>query len=847
MSKDLEIIKELEGEIGCSLPKRSLGEMLPNDRKSEVDSVTYANSAAWPAYGFFVDDGNNVVSLALVTLDLKEIPSALLKLKNLKILNLGANDITAIPYEITELSKLEKLQFIYNSITEIKPFLLKLGLPIIGEGDSSRLLKKKWIDLSNNNIKSPPPEIVNQGNEALRNYFAQIEEAQGEIQYLFEAKLLIIGDGGTGKSSFKRKIMDVNAEMPAEKDTTLGIEVDQWSYPIQFSQHPELGTVQFHVNLWDFGGQKIYRGTHQIFFTDKAYYVLVADTREQGTNFSYWLNTVSQLSDDNSRVLILLNKKFGHEVKFDETGFRGHFGKIIKDVFELDLKNDTAKICELQDMVKLHLKQLPDIGDPLPPPWVRIREVLLRETDNFITFDRFRELCANHGITDPGIIRTLSGYFSRIGAFTHYIDDPVLQERIYLNSNWLVNTVYEVLDNERAKKKNGRLDEKDIDAIWQTTDLNFEIAKLTQLMHNFGLMYHIPGSKNYVVPEHLPMDQPYEAWDHESSSDILPFIYEFDKYMPLGLMSRLIVSLHRHIDNHDRVWHRGFNLELKGTHAEIIETYGSANTFEIRITGPNKIELLAIIRERFAEVLGPFRNLNYQQLVPCTCNECTVASHPCFHDYNSLLNLRGKGTGSQCRKSGELVDVSELLRITEFIQGEDEEVGDDASFDHSTLKTVKLFLASSSELKTDREQVEIWVNRENKKLVKKGVFLQFNLWEDFLDAMSRTRMQDEYNKVVAQSDIFISLFATKVGQYTEEEFEIAHQSFKKVGKPKYIYTFFKDVQLNLSEVDMEDFMSLNSFKKKLSSLGHFHTSYKSIQDLNGQLKNQLDVIIEDMS
>ena len=30
-------------------------------------------------------------------------------------------------------------------------------------------------------------------------------------------------------------------------------------------------------------------------------------------------------------------------------------------------------------------------------------------------------------------------------------DDEVLCERIYLNSNWLVNIVYEVLDNNREK------------------------------------------------------------------------------------------------------------------------------------------------------------------------------------------------------------------------------------------------------------------------------------------------------------------------------------------------------------------------------------------------------------
>ncbi|MFN8411643.1 MAG: COR domain-containing protein [Anaerolineales bacterium] len=534
-----------------------------------------------------------------------------------------------------------------------------------------------------------------------------------------------MGDGGTGKTSFKRKLMDVNAEMPKDKDTTLGIDVEKWGFSTTHPNSAKPEDVNFNVNIWDFGGQKVYRGTHQIFFTDKSFYVLVADTREQGTDFSYWLNTVMQLAGDESGILILLNKKHGHALKFDERGYRGYFGKIIKEVFEIDLQNDKTKISDLQDTMKFYLKRLPGIGDPLPPSWVQIREDLLKETGHFITFERFREICADYEITDSNVIRTLSGYFSRIGVFTHYIDDPVLSERIYLDSNWLVNTVYEVLDNERVKEKKGRLTESDIKEIWRRQELDFEINRLTQLMHNFGLMYRIPSSKDYVAPEHLPTDQPYDHWKYEGLPDILYFIYEFDKYMPKGLMSRLIVSLNRYIKDHELVWHRGFNIELQGTHAEIIETYGATNTFRIRIVGANKIELLSIIRERFIDVLKPFKNLNYKQLVPCPCPECTKLPEPGFHDYDKLLNLREKGkTGSQCPE-GEIVEISELLRIIEFTKKTVEQE-DTKPSEATSLKTIDLFLASSSELTDDRQQVEIWVNRENKKLVNNGYFLKLN-------------------------------------------------------------------------------------------------------------------------
>ena len=66
----------------------------------------------------------------------------------------------------------------------------------------------------------------------------------------------------------------------------------------------------------------------------------------------------------------------------------------------------------------------------------------------------------------------------------------------------------------------------------------------------------------------------------------------------------------------------------------------------------------------------------------------------------------------------------------------------------TNLKSIKIFLASSSELEVDREQFEIFINRRNKDYIRKGIFLELVIWEDFLDAMAQTRLQDEYNKAI---------------------------------------------------------------------------------------------------
>ena len=133
-----------------------------------------------------------------------------------------------------------------------------------------------------------------------------------------------------------------------------------------------------------------------------------------------------------------------------------------------------------------------------------------------------------------------------------------------------------------------------------------------------------------------------------------------------------------------------------------------------------------------------------------------------------------------------------------------------------------IFLASSAELLDDREKFEIAINRKNKDWHDKGIFLHLDLWEDSLDALSTTRLQDEYNKKIRACDFFVMLFWTKVGMYTKEEFEVAVGQFKSTNKP-FVFTYFKDVDAGTASTDPRDQESLEAFKKTLKALGHFRT------------------------
>ena len=161
------------------------------------------------------------------------------------------------------------------------------------------------------------------------------------------------------------------------------------------------------------------------------------------------------------------------------------------------------------------------------------------------------------------------------------------------------------------------------------------------------------------------------------------------------------------------------------------------------------------------------------------------------------------------------------------------------------MKEVKIFLASSEELKADRDAFEIGINRRNNEWVGRGVHLKLVVWEDFLDAMSKTRLQDEYNQAIRGCDIFVMLFFTKVGIYTAEEFETAFKQFQATNKP-FIFTYFKSALVDIDALDLEkNVASLRAFKEKLAALGHFHTTYKNVEGLLLHFRQQLDKLAAD--
>jgi len=597
----------------------------------------------------FIHELTGLVELYLGGNKLSDIPFALSDLHNLEVLDLSNNRFTSIPDSVYLIKKLKNLDlsnahaWSYNRMKEGE-FSCQNEIKTI----STRILKLsnlQRLNITRNPIEVPPPEVVEKGLAAINGYFRQIE-TEG-IDHLYEAKLLILGEGGSGKTTLAKKIENFNYSLQDEKSTQ-GIDVIRWTFPMEEGR-------TFQVNVWDFGGQEIYHATHQFFLTKRSLYALVADTRKEDTDFYYWLNVVELLSD-NSPLLIIKNEKQDRHREISERQLRGQYTNL-KEVLTTNLASNRG-LPEVLREIKHYICQLSHIGSPLPKTWVKVREALEGNPRDIISFDEYLDICQQNGFDQLKDKLQLSSYLHDLGVCLHFQEDPLLRKTMILKPKWGTDAVYKVLDNKSVIQNSGRFTQADLATIWKDPEYSTMQHELLQLMINFKLCYKIPSTINtYIAPQLLSDNQPDYDWN-ESDNLMLRCTYEF---MPKGILTQLIVKMHPLISNQMLVWKSGVVLENDHTKAEIIEYYGKRE-IRIRVVGQHKKELMTIVMYELDIIHNSYRGLKFSKLIPCNCKTCKMSQSPFFYSFETLRKFIEDSQGLiQCQKSYEMVNVWRLI------------------------------------------------------------------------------------------------------------------------------------------------------------------------------------------
>jgi len=553
-------------------------------------------------------------TLYLSNNQINTLPESIVELTQLRVFDLSINKLSTISEHIVKLTKLEELNLEYNELNILPVFIAELPL-------------LKEISLDGNPLEIPPYSIAKRGINAINDYFKQI--IQQGVDYLYEAKLLIVGDPGAGKTTLLNKLIDPDYNVPNVPDATIGVNIHSgWIFPFKLN---DSDTVDFRVNIWDFGGQKHQYMTHQFFLTTRSLYVLVTDDREQKTNFDYWFNIIGVLGNK-SPVIVLLNEKNHSSItNFDSKKYHSSFTHF-KDVISVDFSNPNDGRCEsVRHKIQYYLTHLKHIGEALPKQWIPIRNVLemkRSEGYNYIDFTEYQDICIQQGIVDDTQQLNLSQHFHALGVILHYQHDDDLFVRVILNPNWVADAVYSVLKDKIVHKNNGRFSKKWLFNSWGNTYTGEEKRFLLLLMlkRKFDICYPVEKidkgvNAQYIAPQLLPNIEPAYTWNDRQNL-ILRYSYTF---LPYGLITRLIVRLNEwiYIENKEIFnWKSGCIL-VKDHARSLVRQLTSdkgQNVIEIRSDGRrlHRQSLLQFVSNTLLDLhKESYNDVEYDTEIPC--------------------------------------------------------------------------------------------------------------------------------------------------------------------------------------------------------------------------------------
>ncbi len=635
---------------------------------------------------------------------LSRLPDTFRKLKRLQVLDLSYNffnGIESLPFDTYDNLSIQEIDISNNNIQKFPNELFNLDY-------------LEEVYLENNPVQNKVPlEIWTAGFTSISNYLDAIEISHS-TKKLYELKLILIGDGDVGKTTLAKKLIDPLFEVEIGKEpTTHGIFIEEWEIdcplPVdiedsyfddsiynysdyedyedygyddqgyrndeddfyndyhsqvienQSSKHRKID-VPIKLNVWDFGGQEIYRSTHQFFLTKRSIYIFVWEARKDTDyhGFEKWLNTIKYLSSG-SPVIVVMNKSESRIQSIDESNLKKLFPNIVK--FLQVSCVDNIGVSKVKDTIISIIPNLQHIGIRLAKTWFELKNALKYDSRDFISCSEFYKISAKYGLNEKQA-NFISEYLHDLGVILHFQADRFLNNVVILKPEWVTKSVYALIDNQNVQKGKGKFTyeilQNTLDSKVYPSEIHHNIVRL---MEKFELCFNIIGTDDYILAELLPIGDAIFDSDHFSKSpDIrLDIVYNF---MPSGILTRLICRMHPFV-NKENFWKNWIEFKYEGSNGLILQDVFEKK-LSIFISGNDSSDLLALIRsnlDQIHDILNFRRDEDYSETMPCNCSICIDSSSPNFFKYNILKRyIDKKKEFITCPISVEDVTINELLK-----------------------------------------------------------------------------------------------------------------------------------------------------------------------------------------
>jgi len=617
-----------------------------------------------------------LMELRLCGNQLTSIPADLGKLANLTKLDLSNNQLTSLPAELVRLTNLTKLDLSNNQLTSIPAELGKLTnltvLYLSGNqltslpAELGELTKLDELRLDGNKaLTSPPPEVVKQGTEAILAYLRELAKGRKER---YEAKLLILGDGGEGKTCVSRALRGLDFK---KQIRTEGVEVAQWTF--SNPKTPGDGQTDITLNIWDFEGQEINHQSHQFFLTTGALCLLVINGRRQFKieRAEYWLDTIRSRAPGN-RVILVASECENTTPSWPLDKLKANYGDLLRGekwYFAVGCESEKG-IEDLAAEIQSASADMDVMGTDWPVNYEKAEDKIRSqaETDAQIARTELYEIFDDSGISETSF-ETVAGQMATLGVITQFKESTELGDFVVLNPQWLTKAISLVMEDKRLDDDKGEITCERMRSIWDK-----EYPGLYPTFHScmkeFELCYDMEDAAGSLVPLRFGDARPEIPWSDIPGTKERRIEYRLSARPPKGIMSRFIVKTHYMIAKTSLMpkgvyWQNGVFLRTgQGEHTSeaLCEFDEVERVMSIRVRAAFPQNMIEQLHACAKAVFGFFEGLKIERRYGCMKFEKT-SEQECegTHAERRILFALSRNNEIDCERGWHVVDPKRLV------------------------------------------------------------------------------------------------------------------------------------------------------------------------------------------
>lgn len=445
-----------------------------------------------------------------------------------------------------------------------------------------------------------PEEIRDQGASVVANYLEELEKG---AERLNEARIIILGDKGSGKTCLARRLVDPAAPMTTDDESTAGVETTLW----------KLNGEDINVHIWDFAGHTVTHAVHQFFLSERCLYIMLYDGRtEERNRLEYWLDHMKNYGGG-SKAIILVNKRDQHSVDIPINSLKEQYP--IEGVYTFSIQDDIPELEAFRKVVAAYIKNNPSWNQQvIPSNYYKVKEELeglfVRGEKNrcleHITKDIFDKIAKKNII---GNIEKLLTSLHKLGICLWY-KDMEDYDTLVLNPEWISQGVYKIINWVNEEKKY-YLTITDFAKVFEDDAARYPKDKhkfLFELMKHYELAYETEKENSLIIPHLLKEDRPIILPDFNVGEGLM-LRYKAEQPLPPNTISRFIVRHNQEIKKEEGtffVWRYGVVLEeSNGTIALVRE---ENLTISVSVKGSDKTNYIGILRQTLNDIFNSYKS-----------------------------------------------------------------------------------------------------------------------------------------------------------------------------------------------------------------------------------------------